>query len=37
MGLLAAACDVIGPDDLGKGELRVSFAQVQGMTTRVPS
>ena len=37
MGLLAAACDVIGPDDLGKGELRVSFAQVQGMTTRVSS
>ena len=27
MGLLIAACDVIGPDDLGKGELRVSFAQ----------
>lgn len=27
MGLLAAACDVIGPDDVGKGELRVSFAQ----------
>ena len=26
MGLLIAACDVIGPDDLGKGELRVSFA-----------
>jgi hypothetical protein len=37
MGLLAAACDVIGPDDLGKGELRVSFAQVHGMTTRVSS
>lgn len=27
MGLLIAACDVIGPDDLGKGELRVSFAE----------
>lgn len=27
MGLLVAACDVIGPDDLGKGELRVSFAK----------
>ena len=27
MGLLIAACDVIGPDDLGKGELRVSFAK----------
>lgn len=27
MGLLIAACDVIGPDDQGKGELRVSFAQ----------
>ena len=27
MGLLIAACDVVGPDDLGKGELRVSFAQ----------
>ena len=27
LGLLIAACDVIGPDNLGKGELRVSFAQ----------
>lgn len=27
MGLLIVACDVIGPDDLGKGELRVSFAK----------
>lgn len=27
MGLLIAACDVIGPGDQGKGELRVSFAQ----------
>lgn len=27
MGLLVAACDVIGPDDVGKGELRVSFAR----------
>lgn len=27
MGLLIAACDVVGPDDLGKGELRVSFAK----------
>ena len=27
MVLLIAACDVIGPDDLGKGELRVSFAK----------
>ena len=27
MGLLIAACDVIGPDDQSKGELRVSFAK----------
>ena len=27
MGLLIVACDVIGPDDVGKGELRVSFAR----------
>lgn len=27
MGLLIVACDVIGPDDLGKGELRLSFAK----------
>lgn len=26
VGLLIVACDVIGPDDFGKGELRVSFA-----------
>lgn len=32
MGLLVAACDVIGSDDLGKGELRVSFAH--GAVTR---
>ena len=32
IGLLVAACDVIGQDDLGKGELRVSFAR--GAVTR---
>ena len=35
MGLLVAACDVIGSDDLGKGELRVSFAE--DAVTRVAS
>ena len=37
MGLLLAACDVIGPDDKGKGELRVSFAQGQEVVTRAIS
>ena len=37
LGLLLAACDVIGPDDVGKGELRVSFAQGYEMQTRTVS
>ena len=37
VGLLAVACDVIGPDDAGKGELRVSFAQGQETVTRTVS
>lgn len=37
VGLLAVACDVIGPDDAGKGELRVSFAQGQETVTRAVS
>lgn len=34
MGLLLAACDVIGPDDKGTGELRVSFAKNHDAVTR---
>ena len=37
VGLLAVACDVIGPGDAGKGELRVSFAQGQESVTRAVS
>ena len=37
LGLLVAACDVIGPDDTGKGELRVSFAQGYETSTRTLS
>lgn len=37
VGLLAVACDVIGPGDTGKGELRVSFAQGQESVTRAVS
>jgi hypothetical protein len=37
LGLLLAACDVIGTDDMGKGELRVSFAQGQEEVTRAVS
>ena len=35
--LAAVACDVIGPDDAGKGELRVSFAQGYETSTRTIS
>ena len=35
--LAAVACDVIGPDDAGKGELRVSFAQGYETSTRAIS
>lgn len=34
LGLLLAACDVIGPDDKGTGELRVSFASGYEALTR---
>ena len=34
LGLLVAACDAIGPDGEGKGELRVSFAHGYEMSTR---
>ncbi len=37
LGLLLAACDVIGPDDMRKGELRVSFAQGYEVQSRTLS
>ena len=37
VGLLAAACDVIGPDGKGAGELRISFSEEAEDVTRVIS
>lgn len=34
VGLLVAACDVIGPDDKGAGELRISFSNESGAVTK---